>query len=310
MLAIASSVERRSEHPLAHAILSEAERRDLLRRYPAAESVQALAGRGVEGTLNDERITVGSHALFHEQDAECALHDLISFAEQRGQTVIVVGQEGRVLGYVGVADILRKSSQDALRSLKAIVPGAHVAMLTGDAPAVAQAIGDQVGLIDGTQVNLIDEIHAGLLPDAKLRAIQALRVAHGPVAMIGDGVNDAPALAAADVGIAMGGAGTAQAMETADLVLMQDGLSRLPEAVEASQRTRAIIRQNILFSLAVKVAILALALAGQAPLWLAVFADVGTSLLVTLNGMRMLRSDGLPARRIGNRPQSRAIQGA
>ena len=294
MLAIASSVERRSEHPLAHAILSEAERRDLLQRYPAAESVEALAGRGVEGKLNDARVTVGSHALFHEQDAECALHEMISSAEEQGRTVIVVGQEGRVLGYVGVADILRESSREALAQLREIVPGVHVAMLTGDAPAVAQAIGEQVGQID--------EIQASLLPDAKLRAIQALRAAHGPVAMIGDGVNDAPALAAADVGIAMGGAGTAQAMETADMVLMQDDLSHLPDAVDASQRTRAIIRQNIVFSLAVKVAILLLALGGLAPLWLAVFADVGTSLLVTTNGMRMLRARS-PVRRVAHAAQ-------
>ncbi|MBN1640787.1 MAG: cation-translocating P-type ATPase [Anaerolineae bacterium] len=301
MLAIASSVERRSEHPLAHAILSEAERRDLLRRYPAAESVEALAGRGVEGTLNDARVTVGSHALFHEQEAECVLHDMIAAAEEEGRTVIVVGQEGRVLGYVGVADILRESSRDALRALKQIVPGAHVAMLTGDAPAVAHAIGDQVGQID--------EIQAGLLPDAKLHAIQALRVARGPVAMIGDGVNDAPALAAADVGIAMGGAGTAQAMETADLVLMQDDLSRLPDAIETSQRTRTIIAQNIVFSLGVKLAILALALVGLAPLWLAVFADVGTSLLVTINGMRMLRTRDRAAVRTAHAP-ARTVQTA
>ncbi len=281
MLALASSVERRSEHPLARAILSEAERRDLLDRYPAAEGVQALAGRGIEGTVENGTVTVGSHALFHERRGDCALHDRIAAAEGRGQTVIVVGRDGEVLGYVGVADILRDSSRHALRTLKEADPRVHLAMLTGDTPAVAQMIGEQV--------EVLDEVRAGLLPEQKLDAIRDLRDQYGPVAMIGDGVNDAPALAASDVGIAMGGAGTAQAMETADLVLMQDDLSHLPSAVQSSRRTQRVIFQNIAFSLAIKAVILALALSGQAALWMAVFADVGTSLLVTLNGMRMLR---------------------
>jgi Cd2+/Zn2+-exporting ATPase len=281
MLAIASSVERRSEHPLAQAILSEAQRRDLMDRYPAADAVQALAGRGIEGLLESGKITVGSHALFHEREAECALHERIAAAEERGQTVIVIGRDGDIVGYVGVADILRESSRDALRALKEADPALHLAMLTGDAPAVAEAIGEQV--------EMLDEVRAGLLPEQKLDAIKDLRAQYGPVAMIGDGVNDAPALAAADVGIAMGGAGTAQAMETADLVLMQDDLGHLPDAVHSSRRTHRIIRQNIAFSLGVKALIMVLALTGIAALWVAVFADVGTSLLVTLNGMRMLR---------------------
>ena len=287
MLALASSVERRSEHPLARAILSEAERRELLDRYPAADGVQALAGRGIEGTLENGTVTVGSHALFHERRGNCALHDRIAAAEERGQTVIVVGRDGELLGYVGVADILRESSHDALRALKAADPRVHLAMLTGDTPTVAQMIAGQV--------EMLDEVRAGLLPEQKLDAIGELREQYGPVAMIGDGVNDAPALAASDVGIAMGGAGTAQAMETADLVLMQDDLSHLPAAVRSSRRTQRVIFQNIAFGLGIKAVILALALAGQAALWLAVFADVGTSLLVTLNGMRMLRDD-LPTR--------------
>ena len=281
MLAVASSVERRSEHPLARAILSEAEARDLHRRYPAADGVQALAGRGVEGTLEGTRVTVGSHALLHEQEGECELHERIEAAEANGRTVIVVGRENQTMGFVEVADTPRESSREALRALKGADPKARMVMLTGDSPAVAQAIADEVGTID--------EVRAGLLPADKLQAVRSLRQAHGPVAMIGDGVNDAPALAQADVGIAIGGAGTAQAMETADLVLMQDDLSRLPDAVQTSRRTQRIVRQNILFSLAVKAAVLALALGGYVTLWMAVFADMGTSLLVTLNGMRMLK---------------------
>ncbi len=281
MLALASSVERRSEHPLARAIMSEAQRRDILDRYPAAQGVQALAGRGVEGSLANARITVGSHALFHERDAECmTLHEQIECAEQEGQTVVLVGRENQVLGYVGVADTPREVSRRALDALKRATPQSRVVMLTGDAPAVAQAVAAQIGTID--------EVRAGLLPDHKLQAIQELRAQYGPVAMIGDGVNDAPALAAADVGIAMGGAGTAQAIETADLVLMQDDLTRLPDAVRTSHRARRTIWQNILFSLAFKAVIMALSLVGQSTLWVAVIADVGTSLLVSLNGMRLL----------------------
>jgi len=283
MLAIASSVERRSEHPLARAILSEARHRDLLDRYPAAENVQALAGQGVEGALNGSQITVGSHALFHQRDADCAqLHECVASSEQAGQTVMLVGQADRVLGYVSVADTPREDSRGSLRDLKAVAPQAQVVMLTGDAPAVASAIAEQVGTID--------RVRAGLLPDDKLRAIQELRAEYGPVAMIGDGINDAPALAAADVGIAMGGAGTAQAIETADLVLMQDDLTRLPDAVRTSHKTRRTIWQNILFSLAFKALILGLSLAGWSALWMAVVADVGTSFIVSLNGMRLLRA--------------------
>jgi Zn2+/Cd2+-exporting ATPase len=185
-----------------------------------------------------------------------------------------------VLGYVGVSDTPRETSRAALRTLKRVAPETRTVMLTGDAAGVARAVAEKVGAID--------EVRSGLLPEEKMEAIRALRAQYGPVAMIGDGVNDAPALAAADVGIAMGGAGTAQAMETADLVLMQDDLHRLPDAVQTSRQTQRVIWQNIVFSLVVKVAILMLALTGYATLWMAVFADVGTSLLVTLNGMRML----------------------
>jgi Cd2+/Zn2+-exporting ATPase len=193
MLALASSVERRSEHPLARAILSEAEQREVRHRYPAAEAVQVLAGQGIEGVLNEAKVTVGNHALFHERQADCMLHERVQSAEADGQTVMLVGKEDRVLGYVGVADVPRESSRDALRALKEIDPQARIVMLTGDTPPVARTIAGEIGTID--------EVRAGLLPDDKLQAIQSLQQ-HGPVAMIGDGINDAPALAAANVGIA------------------------------------------------------------------------------------------------------------
>jgi Cd2+/Zn2+-exporting ATPase len=209
-------------------------------------------------------------------------------AEAAGQTVMVVGRDDQVLGFMGAADVLRESSREALDKLKRLEPKARVVMLTGDAAPVARIVAEQVGTVD--------EVCSGLLPGDKLDAIRRLQSQYGSVAMIGDGVNDAPALAAADVGIAMGGAGTAQALETADLVLMRDDLSRLPDAVATSRKTRRVIWQNILFSLVVKAAVLGLALGGQATLWLAVLADVGTSLLVTANGMRMLgMSKAIPA---------------
>ncbi len=283
MLALAAAVERRSEHPLAQAILAQATHRNVLHRYPAAVDVQALAGQGVEGVLGDHTITVGSHALFHQRQAECAVfHQQAWAAQDDGYTVIMVGKDNHLVGFVGLADAPRSSSAAALRHLKQAVPGAHVVMLTGDHAAAAQRVADQIGAID--------EVRAGLLPGDKLSAVQALQRERGEVAMIGDGVNDAPALAAAQVGIAMGGAGTAQAMETADVVLMQDDLNHLADAVRTSRRARQVIQQNIAFSLAVKAVFVLLALGGWATLWMAVLADTGASVLVTLNGMRLLSS--------------------
>ncbi len=282
MLALASAVERRSQHPLAQAIVTETQQRQLEHVYPAASEVTALTGRGVHGLVNGSLLTVGSHALSHAEFEEHEdLHVRIEAAEAQGQTVMLVSQDEKVLGFVGVADSLRPSSQAALRALKEMDPGCRLVMLTGDAPGVAQKIAASVGGID--------DVRAGLLPDDKLETVRRLQAQYGPTAMVGDGVNDAPALAAASVGVAMGGAGTAQAMETADVVLMQDNLGHLPDAVQTSRRARGIIMQNIIFSLAVKVVFLALSLPGWTTLWMAVFADMGASLLVTMNGLRMLR---------------------
>jgi Cd2+/Zn2+-exporting ATPase len=199
----------------------------------------------------------------------------------QGQTVMLVGQDDSLLGYVTVADAARPTTAQALRDLKSIDPHIHTVMLTGDNPTVAAKIAASLGSLD--------EVRAGLLPEDKLDAVRDLQARYGLVVMVGDGVNDAPALATADVGIAMGGAGTAQAMETAHVVLMQDDLTHLPETVRTARRTQSIIKQNIAFSLAFKAVFLLLTLPGLATLWMAVFADMGASLLVTLNGMRMLR---------------------
>lgn len=286
MLALAATVEQRSEHPLAQAIMAEVEARQLTHSYPAADAVQSLAGQGVQGLSNGKRILVGSHDLFHTRDdaLDQLLHADIQSAMDDGQTVMLVGKDDNLLGYVTVADAARPSTALALQELKSIDPHIRTVMLTGDNPTVASKVAASLGNLD--------EVRAGLLPEDKLGAVRDLQTVHGLVVMVGDGVNDAPALAAADVGIAMGGAGTAQAMETAHVVLMQDDLTHLPETVRTARRTQAIIKQNIAFSLALKAAFLLLTLPGWATLWMAVFADMGASLLVTLNGMRMLRKNG------------------
>ena len=285
MLALAATVERRSEHPLAQAIMAEVGARQLTHVYPAAESIQSLAGQGVQGYSNGNRILVGSHELFHNQDdfLDEKLHLDIESAIDAGQTVMLVGKDDRLLGYVTVSDTLRPTSAEALRQLKIIAPNIKTVMLTGDNPSVAGRVAENIGNLD--------EIHAGLLPEDKLDAVRELQSKYGLVVMVGDGVNDAPALAAANVGIAMGGAGSAQAMETADVVLMQDDLTHLPDTIRASRKTRTIIKQNIALSLVLKAGFLILALLGWATLWMAVFADMGASLIVTLNGMRMLRKN-------------------
>jgi Cd2+/Zn2+-exporting ATPase len=285
MLALAATVERRSEHPLAQAIMDEAAARRVAHTYPVALSVRSFAGQGVQGISNGSRILVGSHDLFHtrETELECMLHDDIQAAVEVGQTVMLVGKDDELLGFVSVADVARVTSAAALKNLKTIDHRIHTVMLTGDNPTVAGQIAVSLGSID--------EVRAGLLPADKLQAVEELQSEHGYVVMVGDGVNDAPALAAANVGIAMGGAGTAQAMETADVVLMQDDLSNLPEIVRTARKTSMVIKQNIAFSLAIKAVFLLLTLPGWATLWMAVFADMGASLLVTLNGLRMLRKD-------------------
>jgi Zn2+/Cd2+-exporting ATPase len=206
------------------------------------------------------------------------LCDWVNEAEAQGQTTMLLSDGERVRGYIAVADETRDDSRDVIRDLRAL--GIQTVMLTGDNSIVAQAVGKTVG---------VDDVRAGLLPADKVQAVSGLMSQYGSVAMVGDGVNDTPALAAATVGVAMGGAGSAQALETADIALMADDLKQLPYAIGLARFARLLIRQNITVSLGLKVAFMLLALAGGASLWLAVFADVGMSLIVTVNGMRPLR---------------------
>jgi Cd2+/Zn2+-exporting ATPase len=283
VLADAAAVERRSEHPLAQAIVHAAEVQDLGHTMPAAGGVEALVGRGVRGEVNGHELTVGTHSYIHEEMPELVdspLCDVVHAAQAAGQTAMVVRDVCcGVLGYIAVADTLRPMVPQVMASLGA-VGIEHTVMLTGDNEATARAIARTAG---------VDDVRAELLPEEKVAAIESLLDGYGAVAMIGDGVNDAPALARATVGIAMGAAGTDTALETADVALMADDLSKLSFAVRLSRRGRAIIRQNVALSLGIKVVFLGLAIAGMATLWMAVFADVGASLIVIFNGMRLLR---------------------
>jgi Zn2+/Cd2+-exporting ATPase len=283
MLADAAAVERRSEHPLAMAVVQAAEAQGLTSTLPTAEAVKAVTGRGVRGQVNGHSVTVGTHTYIHESHPELMegpLCTAVHAAQAAGQTAMVVRDDCcGVRGYIAVADTLRAGVAGVMAALDQ-VGIEHMVMLTGDNEATARAIADAAG---------VDAVQADLLPEQKVAAIEALLDEYGAVAMVGDGVNDAPALARATVGIAMGAAGTDTALETADVALMADDLSQLPFAVRLSRKARAIIRQNVALSLGIKAVFLGLAVAGLATLWMAVFADMGASLIVIFNGMRLLR---------------------
>jgi Cd2+/Zn2+-exporting ATPase len=278
MLALAAAVERRSEHPLARAVVDAAGEQSRHGDFAVGE-VESMAGRGVRGMVNGRRITVGNHKLF---DAEFphdeALCRAVKDVEANGNTAMLVSDGERVRGYIAVADQMRDAGRAAIDDLKKLGIEKTV-MLTGDNPAIANAIAEGVG---------VDEVRANLLPADKQNVIHELRDKYEYVAMVGDGINDAPALASASVGIAMGAA-SAQALEAADVALMSNDLSKVPTIIRHSRETMSIIKQNVMFSIAIKVIFLSLALPGLATLWMAVFADTGASILVTLNGMRLLR---------------------
>ena len=280
LLALASAVERRSEHPLAQAVVDAATSNGVADRYAAAEEVVALSGRGVTGTVGERQVMLANHAYFDghvpHTDAQCRLAEEAAAA---GRTPVLLSVDGAYAGQIALADAVRASSRTALAQLQR-AGVARTVMLTGDAAGVAQRIGAGVG---------VDEIRAGLLPAEKVAALDDLHATYGVVAMVGDGINDAPALARADVGIAIGGTGSEQALETADVTLMQDGIRQLPYALRLSRAAMGTIRLNVGLSIGIKLLFLGVVLAGWGTMWMAVLADVGTSLLVTLLGLRLLR---------------------
>ncbi len=279
VLALAAAVERGSSHPLAQAVINAAQDRALDARYPVAETVATLAGQGVTGQISNQQVTIGNHRWFDaDYPHPTEICEQVASLERQGQTAMLLHDGERVRGFISVADTLRDEGKTALSQLRKL--GLYTVMSTGDNREAAQAIGEQLGL---------DEIHAELLPEDKVQVVQDLRQRLKNVAMVGDGVNDTPALAAAMVGIAMGAAGSAQALETADVALMSDDLSKLPFTIRLARFARRLIKQNIALSFGVKAVFIVLALLGLASLWMAVLADVGVSLLVTLNGMRPMR---------------------
>ena len=279
LVALASSLERYSNHPLGQAVMEEAEERGVTNRYAPAEDVAARSGQGQVGYVNGKLATIGSRSLFEaEHHVPSNLLNETIAAESNGQTTMLVCDGDRVRGFMGAQDTLRPEAPEVIRALKE--RGFYTAMLTGDNAEVAEKIATQLGL---------DEVHAGLLPEQKWKLLGELRSKIGPACMLGDGSNDSPALASADVGIGMGGAGNAHVLETADVVLMNDDLRKLPFAVDLSRYTNRLIRQNVIISLGVKFSVAILALLGLTPLWVAVLADIGITLVVTLNGLRALR---------------------
>jgi Cd2+/Zn2+-exporting ATPase len=278
VLALAGSLESRSEHPFARAIVERAEAEGVL--ATGVEAFQSLPGRGAEGVVGSSRVLVGSHRLFEERGlGSPALEATVGALARQGRSTTVVGRDGRPIGVIGVADEVREAGADAVGLLRA--QGIeHVVLLTGDHEAAAESLAASLG---------IDDYRANLLPEDKLEAVRSLQERYGALAMVGDGVNDAPALAAADVGIAMGAAGTDTALETADVALMADELLKIPYAVRLSRATARNIRANIAFSIVLKGVFLVMAIAGVATLWMAVVADMGASLLVIGNALRLLR---------------------
>jgi len=277
VLSIAASLESQSEHPLAQAIVEEAERRGI--DFSPMRNFRAVVGKGAMAELAGKTWYVGNRELFDGYIAippEVDRH--ITEVENRGQTAILVGNRDELYGVLGIADKVRPESRSVLRALRELGI-AQTVMLTGDNEAIARIIAAQTG---------IDQYRAKLLPQDKVEAIRDLRRTYEHVAMVGDGVNDAPALAAASLGVAMGAIGTDTALETADIALMGDALFKLPYLVQLGRKTVRLIRQNVALSLIVKLIFILLAVPGFATLWMAVFADTGISLIVTLNGMRAL----------------------
>ena len=273
---IAAALAAHSDHPVSRAIAA-----GLTPNSVEARNFSALSGRGIEADIGGQRYVLGNHRLIEER-GQCSaeIEAVLHRHEAAGRTVSLLATASGVLALFAVADTIKPSSAAAIGELKAM--GITPVMLTGDNQATAEAIGREAGLTD---------IRGNLLPEDKLAAIQAMQKQYGATAMTGDGINDAPALAQADIGVAMGAAGTDIAMEAADVVVMNDDLRRIAETVRLSRRTHAVLWQNIALALGIKAAFLVLALFDNASMWMAVFADMGASLLVVFNGLRLLRPE-------------------
>ncbi|MGA1399373.1 MAG: heavy metal translocating P-type ATPase, partial [Phycisphaerales bacterium] len=281
LLSMAAAIEAHSPHPLARAVVEEARSRGL--PIAAAAEVKVVQGRGLAGVVDGETVRAGSLRLFDgTQGSPTAGDEIVAAArsvEAAAQTVIAVSQGERFLGVIGLADRPRRGVREVLATLRGMRIE-HLVMLTGDNRAVAEAIAKEIG---------VTEVEAELLPEDKIRAVRSMLERHGRTAMVGDGVNDAPALAAATVGVAMGSKGTDVALEAADLALMSDDLSRLPFAIGLSRATRRLILQNVLISMGVVCALIPLGILGITTVAWAVVLHEGSTVVVALNALRLLR---------------------
>lgn len=280
LLMIAASIESRSEHPLAQAILDYASARQI--SLKPIDKFRSLTGKGVSASIDDRIYFIGNHRLF-EENGLCKgdVHQLHEKIENRNHTAVIVGDENAILGIIAIADSVRENAPAAITALHEAGIKKTI-MLTGDNHPTAEAIASEVG---------IDEFKSELLPADKVAVINNLLNEYKSVAMVGDGINDAPALATATMGISMGASATDTALETADIALMKDDLTRLAYLKSLSRKTVRIIKQNIFFALFLKGAFVLLAIPGLATLWMAVFADMGASLIVVFNGLRALKSN-------------------
>lgn len=278
LLANAAALEFHSTHPLARAILKHAEERRVT--FTPAEDFTILPGEGAQGRIGDELYWIGSHRLLEQYDRENPqFHELASSLEDAGHSLVVMWCDDHICGAMSIADQVRPEAGATVRALKGLGME-NVIMITGDNLRTAQEVASSTA---------VDDYKAELLPEDKVKLIKELSERFGSVAMVGDGVNDAPAMAVAGVSIAMGAMGADAAIETCDIALMSDDLSKLPWLIRHSRRTLAVIKENIFFSLGVKGVFIAMALAGVATLWSAIAADMGASLLVISNGLRLLR---------------------
>ena len=275
---VAASLAARSDHPVSLAVANAA--RDAGTALLDVQDFTALPGRGVSATLDGVTFQLGNRRLMRELGVSSPkLEARLDELERQGKSAIALTDGNRVLAVAAVADTVKPTSAAAIADLHAL--GVRTLMLTGDNTPTAQAIAQQVG---------IDEARGDQLPEDKLGAIESKLASGGRVGMVGDGINDAPALARADIGFAMGAAGTGTAIETADVALMDDDLRKIGTFLRLSHATHRVLVQNIALALGIKAVFLALAMTGNATLWMAVFADVGASLLVVANGLRLLRA--------------------
>jgi Cd2+/Zn2+-exporting ATPase len=266
---------------LARAILRRAEEEGIT--VPVADEYRLLPGKGAEGVFAGKAFWIGSHRFLHEKLGEPPdVHRQAVALEDAGHTVVAVGTDEHVCGLISIADRVREAALQTVERLRNLGVR-RIVLLTGDNEQTAREVARVTG---------VDDYHAELLPEDKVQEVELLRRDYRSAAMIGDGVNDAPAMAASTLGIAMGAMGTDAAIETADVALMSDDLSRLPWLIGHSRRTLSVIRQNVSFALGLKALFVVLTLAGAASLWMAIAADMGASLLVIFNGLRLLRIAG------------------